>query len=152
MYGATRRWIERLRVALPSGKVLDVRRGDAIDFDVPEIPQPAARKHSCGYPLRPGMDWIDLFTGAEGTLGIVLEAELRLLPTPRELLNGIVFFPSDEMALDALDAWRSVKGLRMLEYVDDPALRMIAATLSRRADAAKACLDHRADCGGRPGR
>ena len=121
MYGATRRWIERLRVVLPAGEILDVRRGDAIDFDVPEIPQPAARKHSCGYPLRPSMDWIDLFTGAEGTLGIVLEAELRLLPTPRELLNGIVFFPSDESALDALDAWRNVTGLRMLEYVDDPA-------------------------------
>ena len=140
MYGATRRWIERLRVVLPSGEVLDVGRGDAIDFDVPEIPQPAARKHSCGYPLRPGMDWIDLFTGAEGTLGIVLEAKVQLLPTPRELLNGIVFFPSDESALDALDAWRSVTGLRMLEYVDDPALRMIAQRYPDVSDAAKGAL------------
>ncbi len=140
MYGATRRWIQRLRVVLPNGEILDVRRGDAINFDVPEIPQPAARKHSCGYPLRPGMDWIDLFTGAEGTLGIVLEAELRLLPTPRELLNGIVFFPSDESALDALDAWRSVTGLRMLEYVDDPALRMIAQRYPDVPDTARAAL------------
>lgn len=140
MYGATRRWIERLRVALPNGEILDVRRGDAIDFDVPQIPQPAARKHSCGYPLRPGMDWIDLFTGAEGTLGIVLEAEVRLLPTPRELLNGIIFFPSDEIALDALDAWRSVTGLRMLEYVDDPALRMIAQRYPDVPETAKAAL------------
>ena len=45
MYGSTRRWIQRLRVALPDGQVLDVRRGDKIDFDVPVIPQPAARKH-----------------------------------------------------------------------------------------------------------
>src|SRR5262245_8931617 len=140
MYGATRRWIQRLRVVLPSGEILDVGRGDAIDFDVPEIPQPAARKHSCGYPLRPGMDWIDLFTGAEGTLGIVLEAELQLLPAPQELLNGIVFFPSDEIALDALDAWRSVPGLRMLEYVDDPALRMIAQRYPDVPDAAKGAL------------
>lgn len=140
MYGATRRWIERLRVVLPNGEILDVRRGDAIDFDVPEIPQPAARKHSCGYPLRPRMDWIDLFTGAEGTLGVVLEAEVRLLPTPRELLNGIVFFPSDESALDALDAWRSVTRLRMLEYVDDPALRMIAQRYPDVSDAARAAL------------
>ena len=140
MYGATRRWIERLRVVLPAGEILDVRRGDAIDFDVPEIPQPAARKHSCGYPLRPCMDWIDLFTGAEGTLGIVLEAELRLLPTPRELLNGIVFFPSDESALDALDAWRNVTGLRMLEYVDDPALRMIVQRYPDVPDTARAAL------------
>jgi len=125
MYGATRQWIERLRVALVDGTVKDVRRGEAIDFEVPEIPQPPTKKHSAGYALRPGMDWVDLFIGSEGTLGIVIEAEVKLLPNPKELLNGIVFFPSDEAALDALDAWRSVPGLRMLEYVDDPALRMI---------------------------
>jgi FAD/FMN-containing dehydrogenase len=126
MYGATRRWVQRLRVALVDGTVIDVRRGEAIDFEVPEIPQPPSKKHSAGYALRPGMDWVDLFIGSEGTLGIVIEAEVKLLPNPKELLNGIVFFPSDEAALDALDAWRSVPGLRMLEYVDDPALRMIA--------------------------
>jgi len=125
-YGATRQWIERLRVILLDGRILDVRRGDAIDFDVPEIPQPRAKKHSCGYPLKPGMDWIDLFCGSEGTLGIIVEAELRLLPNPGTLLNGIVFFPSDAASLDALEAWRAVPDLRMLEYVDAPALRMIA--------------------------
>lgn len=140
MYGATRRWIERLRVALPEGEILDVRRGDAINFDVPAIPQPAARKHSCGYPLRPGMDWIDLIAGSEGTLGVILEAEVRLLPSPRALLNGIVFFPSDDSALNALDAWRSVAGLRMLEYVDDPALRMIEQRYPDVPPAAKAAL------------
>jgi FAD/FMN-containing dehydrogenase len=125
LYGATRRWVQRLRVALVDGTVMDVRRGEAIDFAVPEIPQPPTKKHSAGYALRPGMDWVDLFIGSEGTLGIVMEAEVKLLPSPKELLNGIVFFPSDEAAMDALDAWRSVPGLRMLEYVDDPALRMI---------------------------
>ena len=124
-YGATRRWVERLRVMLMDGRVLDVERGQAIDFDVPEIPEPLAKKHSCGYPLKPGMDWIDLFVGSEGTLGLVLEARVKLLENPSALLNGIVFFPSDEASLDALDAWRSVPELRMLEYVDAPALGMI---------------------------
>ena len=32
-YGSTRRWIERLRVVLAGGRVLEVGRGDAIDFD-----------------------------------------------------------------------------------------------------------------------
>ena len=140
MYGATRRWIERLRVALPNGEILDVRRGDRIDFDVPAIPQPASKKHSAGYPLRPGMDWIDLFTGAEGTLGVVIEAELKLLPIPPSLLNGIIFFPSDEAGLVALETWRSVPGLRMLEWVDDPALRMIEKRYPDVPAAAKAAL------------
>jgi FAD/FMN-containing dehydrogenase len=125
-YGATRRWLQRLRVALVDGTILDVRRGEPIDFDVPAHPPTAARKNSAGYQLQPGMDWIDLFCGSEGTLAVVIEADVRLLPNPSELLNGIIFFPSDQAALDALDAWRSIDGLRMLEYVDDPALRMIA--------------------------
>jgi FAD/FMN-containing dehydrogenase len=124
-FGATRRWIERLRVVLMTGRVLDVKRGDAIDFEVPEIPLPKSRKHSAGYPLKPGMDWIDLFAGSEGTLGIVVEASVKLLPAPKTILAGIVFFTSEDDALDALDAWRGVPRLRMLEYVDGDSLDMI---------------------------
>lgn len=125
MYGATRRWIERLRFALMDGRVLDVRRGDKIDFDVPQVYRPRSTKHSAGYPLTPGMDWIDLIAGSEGTLGVVIEAELKLLPQPKELLNGIVFFKSDADAINAVEAWRPVAGLRMLEYVDEPSLALI---------------------------
>jgi FAD/FMN-containing dehydrogenase len=139
-YGSTRGWLQRLRVALVDGRVIDVRRGDAIDFEVPTIPQPPTRKHSAGYPLRPGMDWIDLFTGSEGTLGIVIEADVQLLPNPKELLNGIIFFPSDEAAHDALDRWRLVPNVRMLEYVDDPALRMIEQRYPDVPKAARAAL------------
>jgi FAD/FMN-containing dehydrogenase len=71
------------------------------------------------------MDWIDLFTGSEGTLGIVTEVEVRLLPIPAKLLNGIVFFATEEDSFNALDAWRGVERLRMLEYVDYWALRLI---------------------------
>ncbi len=124
-FGSTRRWIERLRFVLMNGQVLDVKRGDTIDFEVPEIPMPKARKHSCGYLLKPGMDWIDLIAGSEGTLAIVVEATLKLLPAPQSILAGVVFFGSEDDALDALDAWRAVDGLRMLEYVDGDALDMI---------------------------
>ena len=64
------------------------------------------------------MDWIDLFTGSEGTLGIVTEAELQLLPAPADVLAGIVFLISDGAALDVVDAWRRIPGLRMIEYFD----------------------------------
>ncbi len=152
-YGPTRRWIERLRVVLMDGRFLDVRRGDRIEFDTPSIPQPKARKHSAGYPLAPGMDWIDLFTGSEGTLGIVTEASLKLMPAPQSILAGVVFFRSEEDALDALDAWRAVAGLRMLEYIDGAALDLIrtkypeiptpagGAVIIEQADFAEAELD-----------
>lgn len=140
LYGSTRRWIRRLRVALMDGRVLDVRRGEAIDFEVSAVHQPRSTKNSAGYPLAPGMDWIDLFTGAEGTLGVILEAELKLLPLPKELLNGVVFFNGDEAAMDAVEAWRGVDGLRMLEYADVGSLKLIRAKYADIPAEAVACV------------
>jgi FAD/FMN-containing dehydrogenase len=124
-YGATRRHVERLRVALMDGSVLDVRRGEPIDFDVEGLPVPRTTKHTAGYYLRPGMDWVDLFIGCEGTLGIVIEAEVKLLPNPPDLLTAVVFFSCDEAALDAVDRWREIPTLRMLEYLDAPSLALL---------------------------
>ena len=75
-YGATRRHLRRLRVAFADGRVREFRRGDAVDFPLPAIALPDVRKNTAGYLLRPGMDWIDLLAGSEGTLGIVTEAEV----------------------------------------------------------------------------
>ncbi|HLN04404.1 MAG TPA: FAD-binding oxidoreductase [Bryobacteraceae bacterium] len=124
-YGSTRRHVLALRVALMEGRVMEHRRGDRIDFAVPAIPVPDTTKYTAGYRLEPGMDWIDLFCGSEGTLGVVLEAELALLPIPASLFAGVVFFPSDERALDAVDAWRPIGELRMIEYVDRNSLDLL---------------------------
>ena len=124
-FGSTRRHILALRVALMDGRVVEFRRGDAVEFDIPRIPVPHTTKYTAGYALRPGMDWIDLFCGAEGTLGVVLEAELRLLPIPAHLFSAVVFFPSDEAALDAVEAWRPIPELRMIEYVDRNSLDLL---------------------------
>lgn len=125
LYGSTRRHIRSLRVALMDGTVTEYRRGDKIAFAVPRIPWPATTKCTAGYPLAPGMDSIDLFCGSEGTLGVVLAAELTLLPIPEDLFSAVIFFSGDEEALDAVDAWRTVPGLRMLEYVDRNSLDLI---------------------------
>jgi len=127
-YGATREHVLALRVALLDGRVIEVRRGEPIDFEVPQLPLPRTTKHSAGYRLAPGMDFVDLFIGNEGTLGVVTQAELKLLPAPGEILGGVVFFLSDEAALDAVDRWRGTPGLRMLEYLDDKSLRMMDMT------------------------
>ncbi len=124
-YGDTRRHVLRLRVILMDGRVLDVERGDAVDFPIPSIPVPQTTKHTGGYRLSPGMDWIDLFVGSEGTLGVVTEAELRLLPSPAEFLAGVVFFAHDGLALDAVDDWRVSAQARMLEYFDKPSLDLL---------------------------
>jgi FAD/FMN-containing dehydrogenase len=124
-YGATRKHVHALRVVHMDGRIVEYRRGEKTDFDVPRIALPRTRKHSAGYRLEPGMDAVDLFIGSEGTLGVVTEAELQLLPAPGEILGGVVFFPTEEAALDAVDRWRPTPGLRMLEFLDSRSIKLM---------------------------
>ena len=61
-YGTTGRYVSGLRVVLPGGAVLELGGKN--------------RKDVAGYDLVP------LFVGSEGTLGVVTQATLRLLPLP----------------------------------------------------------------------
>jgi len=137
-YGATGRWVQRLRVAFADGSVREFGRGEAIDFDLGAIPLPAVTKNTAGYLLRPGMDWIDLICGSEGTLGVVTEARVGLLPAPKALLAGVIFFASDEAALAVIDEWRG--GLRMLEYMDANSIEVLRARYPEMPREAKAVL------------
>jgi len=123
-FGATRRWVQALHVVLADGRRIDVTRDEAIDFDSGAVPLPAVTKNTAGYLLRPGMDWVDLFVGSEGTLGVITEARVGLLAAPPAVLAGVVFFPDDNAALDAVDRWRSTEA-RMLEYLDRPSLDLL---------------------------
>jgi FAD/FMN-containing dehydrogenase len=129
-YGDSRRHARALRVVLADGSVHEWKRGERVDFRFEPLPAPATTKHTAGYYLRADTDWVDLFIGSEGTLGIITEAELQLLPAARELLTGVVFFPSVDVALDAVEAWRGVAGLRMLEYFDRASLRLLRTRFS----------------------
>jgi FAD/FMN-containing dehydrogenase len=124
-YGATRRHVLSLRVAFMDGSIQTFRRGEKIDFDVPSISLPHTTKNSAGYPLAPGMEWVDLIVGNEGTLGVVTEAELQFLPAPSERLGGVVFFRSEQDALEAVERWRPTPGLNMIEYIDHASLQMM---------------------------
>lgn len=140
LYGSTRNHIRALRVVLASGEVLALRRGDRPPFDIPAIPAPDVRKNTAGYFMRDGMDYLDLFIGADGTLGIVTEVEVQLLDLPKDLFTGVVFFRSDDQALDAVDAWREVPGLRMLEYVDAASLDLVRPRFREIPAAARVAL------------
>ena len=139
-FGSTRRHILALRVALMDGRVVEFRRGDAVDFEIPSIPVPETTKYTAGYALRPGMDWIDLFCGAEGTLGVVVEAELQLLPIPPSLFSAVVFFEGDDHALNAIDRWRNLPELRMIEYLDRHSLELVRSRYPEIPPVAEAAL------------
>lgn len=139
-YGSVRRHVLALEVTLMDGRTIEVQRGDRVDFPITPVHAPATSKNSAGYYLRPDLEWVDLFSGSEGTLGIVTEAELQLLPDPAAILSGVVFFGSDDLALDAVDAWRPLTELRLLEFMDEHALHLLRSPYPEIPAAARAAL------------
>ena len=82
-YGSARALCLGLEVALADGRVLDLMG--------------SLRKDNSGYDLR------DLFVGAEGTLGLVTAAVVRLFPMPRARATAMVAPPSVDAALALLN-------------------------------------------------
>lgn len=125
-YGPTRRHVRRLRLAVTAGDLLDlprgrIRAGRDGSFTIPlpgggelhgRIPAYAtpAVKNASGYHAAPEMDLVDLIVGSEGTLGLVTEIELQLLPAPEGVLAGVVFFASEE------DSWAFLREARARSY------------------------------------
>ncbi len=139
-YGSVRHHVLSLEVTFMDGRTVRVKRGHRIDFPVKPVHAPATTKNSAGYFLQSDVDWVNLLSGSEGTLGIVTEAELKLLPEPAAILTGTVFFPSDDSALNAVDAWRATPELRLLEFIDEHALRLLRPRYPEIPVAARAAL------------
>jgi D-lactate dehydrogenase (cytochrome) len=136
-YGPTRNYIERLKVVLATGEILDLRRGelradsdDSIHFPrIPNIPlptyqAPATRKNAAGFFVSPDMDAIDLFIGSEGTLAVICEIETRLVPKPEGLLSGVVFFANEADVLAFVTEARTLSA-RALEFFDNESLNFL---------------------------
>ena len=98
-YGVTRDYVMSLSGYLASGDL--VRWGRA------------TRKFATGYNLR------DLWVGSEGTLGVMTEATLRLIPHPAQRKTFLAACPSEEVALSAPVALMK-KGVRpsIIEFLD----------------------------------
>jgi D-lactate dehydrogenase (cytochrome) len=126
-YGPTRKYIERLKLVLASGEILDLRRGDGNIFKIPDpgYRPPATRKNAMGYFIASDMDAIDLFIGSEGTLAVICEIETRLVPKPQGLLSGVVFFAKPEDVLAFVAEARVALDARALEYFDDQSLNFL---------------------------
>ena len=108
-YGATRDNVLALEVVLASGEVL--RTGSR------------SVKQSAGYDLT------HLFLGSEGTLGLITEATLRLVPVPEHVSAAIASFPSTEAAAQVVfEIMGAGLGPAALELVDTGAVAAINRT------------------------
>lgn len=89
-YGNTRNLVLGLEVVLPDGRVWDGLRG--------------LRKDNTGYDMK------QLFIGAEGTLGIITAAVLRLFPQPSEAQSAWIAVDDPARGLDLLVHMKSKLG------------------------------------------
>ena len=85
---------------------------------LPSYRLPKTRKNASGYFVAPEMDAIDLFIGSEGTLGVICEVEVKLLPKPEGLLSGVVFFADEADVLALVSDVRAHGDARALEFFD----------------------------------
>ncbi len=139
-YGQTRRWIDGLVVVLADGGVVRLRRVEfsaeegrflfvtadgVVEVPVTDVRLPRSSKHAMGYRLSSEMDAVDLFVGAEGTLGIVTEVRIRL--TERPSIFACYFFDEDEESL--LELCRMLRAecdaILAIEYADGRCGRLI---------------------------
>ncbi|MGZ5676110.1 MAG: FAD-binding oxidoreductase [Usitatibacter sp.] len=95
-YGNTRDLVLGLEVVLPDGRVWHGLRG--------------LRKDNTGYDLK------HLFIGAEGTLGIITAAVLKLFPKPRSRATALVAVESPAAAVALLSQLRATCGERITGF------------------------------------
>ncbi|MDQ0473139.1 FAD-binding oxidoreductase [Labrys wisconsinensis] len=107
-YGSMRALVLGLEVVLPDGSIWEGLR--------------PLRKDNTGFDLK------QLFIGAEGLLGIVTAACLRLFPAVTQRVTALAGVPTVESALRLFQAARDRAGtaLTMCEFVSGEAMRLVA--------------------------
>jgi FAD/FMN-containing dehydrogenase len=115
-YGNARDLALGLEVVLADGRVLDLLR--------------VLRKDNTGYDLK------QLFIGAEGTLGVITAAALKLFPKPAERVTALAAVPDAASAVKLLNRLQSATGglLSAFELIPRIALEMVLAHIPQTSD------------------
>ncbi|WP_133000943.1 FAD-binding oxidoreductase [Luteimonas arsenica] len=106
-YGNTREWVAGLKLVTAAGELLDLNRGLV--------------KNSSGYDLR------HLAIASEGTLGVVVEATLKLAPPSPPVATLLLALPSFEVLMQVFQLLRERLALEAFEFFTDVALRHVLA-------------------------
>lgn len=101
-YGNTREWVAGLKVVTGTGELLDLNRGLV--------------KNSSGYDLR------HLMIGAEGTLGLIVEACVRLTDMPPASSVMVFAVPAMDALMKVFASCRKKLTLNAFEFFTDRAL------------------------------
>ena len=142
-YGATRANVQRLRAILVDGSTVELARGRpkatgrtfaltteggrVIAGGLPTYEMPRV-KNAAGYYAEDDMDMLDLFIGSEGTLAVITEIDLKLIPAPGAMWGVTAFFATEEQAVRFVVAVRDGKPPpAAVELMDCRALNLLRA-------------------------
>jgi FAD/FMN-containing dehydrogenase len=118
-YGNTRDLVLGIEVVLPDGSIVENLKG--------------LRKDNTGY------DWKNLFIGAEGTLGVITGAVIKLFPMPRSYGTAIVALRDLDASVELLSMLRQRSADAVTTFELIPRLAMELTT--RHVDGVKDPLD-----------
>jgi len=135
-YGSVRKWIKALEIVEADGSVRILERGAGNQGRFTLTPDsrlliptrfPKTRKNSGGYALDRFVetgDEIDLFIGAEGTLGIVTDVHWRLDPIPADIAGAALGFADLDAMAEAVPYLVSLRP-SAVELLDESLLRLL---------------------------
>ncbi|SFA77445.1 MULTISPECIES: glycolate oxidase subunit GlcD [unclassified Bacillus (in: firmicutes)] len=107
-YGVTRDYVMALEIVLANGDIM--RTGGKLAKDVA------------------GYDFTRLFVGSEGTLGIITEATLKLIPLPETKKTMLALYEDLEAAATTVSKIIANKIIpTTLEFLDQPTLKVVEA-------------------------
>lgn len=113
-YGTTKDLVFGVEAVLPSGDIFNGLTN--------------LRKDNTGYDLN------RLFLGAEGTLGVITAASLKLFPRPGHIQRVMMGVDSPDHALSLLDHCRMGDTLAMFEVIPSIALELVLTHISGQRD------------------
>jgi D-lactate dehydrogenase (cytochrome) len=82
-------------------------------------------KNAAGYFVKPEMDLVDLFIGAEGTLGVVTQITVKLIPEPEQMNGLTAFFDSEIKTLEFVRRLRATADPVAIEFFDCRSLELM---------------------------
>ena len=142
LYGPTRNHVTSVTMVLTDGRTITARRGcdqratgyEAVftcdDGSMLKAPVPTyvmpPTKNASGYYAAKDMELIDLLIGSDGTLGVISEVEVHLLPLPKVIWGVSLLFEDEPGSLRFVDrARRKVEGIASMEFFDSGALNVL---------------------------
>ena len=112
-HGVFRNYVRGLDIVLPSGKIINT--GGKI------------MKNSTGYSL------LNLFIGSEGTLGVITQATIQLMPSPRVIRTLIIPYDELEKAIETVPSLIDQKILPLaVEFVPREVIRITEEFLHKK--------------------